>query len=71
MNIIEVIRYLTSHDGPNIPLRTLAIYCGLTHPTLSYYLHGKGQPRDDTRKQMEQGIRDLVKEIEGECKWLL
>ena len=28
MEVLEVLRYLNSEDGPNIPLRTLATYCG-------------------------------------------
>jgi len=30
MNVIEKLRYLNSADGPNIPMRTLAAYCGTT-----------------------------------------
>lgn len=50
MNIVEMIRYLNSEDGPNIPLRTLGTYCGCTHAALSNYLNGKIYPNEKMRK---------------------
>ena len=53
MNIIEIIRYLNSADGPNIPLRTLAAYCGTDHGSLSMYLNGIRKPKEETIAQMQ------------------
>lgn len=44
MEVVEVLRYMNSADGPNIPLRTLAAYCGCSHNVLSEYLNGKYNP---------------------------
>jgi len=30
MNTLDKLRYLNSADGPNIPIRTLAVYCGVS-----------------------------------------
>lgn len=70
MDILDTIRYLNSLDGPHMSLRSIAPYCGMEHDQLSRYLTGKFIPRDETRKRMEQGIRELVMEINGETKWL-
>ena len=71
MDIIETIRYLNSDDGPHMPLRAIAPYCGIDHCTLSGYLTGKFKPKEETRKQMEKGIKELILEIVREGRWLL
>ena len=71
MDIIETIRYLNNEDGPQKPLRAIDPYCGVDHSQLSLYLNGKARPKDETRLKMEQGIRELMKEIQGEGQWLL
>ena len=40
MTLREKLLELNAQDGPNISLRTLAIYCGTTQPTLSMYIKG-------------------------------
>ena len=37
-DIIKVLQYLTSEDGPNIPYRALAAYLGMTHGQLGGYI---------------------------------
>jgi transcriptional regulator with XRE-family HTH domain len=71
MDVIETLRYLNSADGPNIPLRTLGAYCGITHGMLSSYLRGERKPLPETRKQLEKGTKEMIMEIIGECRWLL
>ena len=71
MDVIETIRYLNSKDGPHMSLRAIAPYCGLEISQLSMYMTGKMEPREETRKRMEQGIKDLVNEIQEETAWLL
>ena len=70
MDIIETIRYLNSIDGPHMSLRAIAPYCGLDISQLSMYMNGKLNPKDETRKRMEKGIKELVEEIQRETEWL-
>lgn len=70
MDILDTIRYLNSPDGPHMPLRAIAPYCGIEHGALSQYLNGKMKPKPETIERMKQGIRELVNEIWRECKWL-
>ncbi len=53
MTLEQKILELTAEDGPNIPLRTLAIYCGTSHTTLSRFAHGKLGLSDKMREQIE------------------
>ena len=69
-DIVEVLRYLNSADGPNIPLRTLGVYCGVAHTAICAYLNGKAKPKEDTRKQLEKGVKELITEIFNEGRWL-
>jgi len=71
MDVIETIRYLNSDDGPHMPLRAIAPYVGVSHNTLSEYLNGVISPREETRKIMEKGVKELILEIVKEGKWLL
>jgi len=41
LNLKSQLKYLTDEDGPNIPLRTLALYCAVSHTTLSKWLNDK------------------------------
>ena len=63
MDLKTQIKTLTAEDGPNIPLRTLAIYCGVSHSTLSKWLNGKSNMTEELQEQVKQGIRELVLEI--------
>ena len=47
MNIVDMLSYLNSADGPNIPLRTLSAYCGCANSTLSNYINKKYKPSED------------------------
>lgn len=69
-DVIEVIRYLNSADGPHMPLRAIAPYLGVPFNQLAGYLHG-AVPREETRKRLEKGTRELIQEIMREGKWLL
>ena len=41
MELRQKLLELTAEDGPNIPARTLAIYCGVSSTTLIQYKNGK------------------------------
>ena len=70
MDILETIRYLNSVDGPHMPLRAIAPYCGIEYSALSLYLNNKMKPKPETIAKMKQGIKELVEQIWGETKWL-
>jgi hypothetical protein len=53
MTLEQKILELTAEDGPNVPLRTLAIYCGTSHTTLSRFAHGKLAISEKMREQIE------------------
>lgn len=65
MTLEQKILELTAEDGPNIPLRTLAIYCGTSHTTLSRFAHGKLAISEKMREQIEQGMREMAAQILG------
>lgn len=67
MNVVKVITYLNSADGPNIPLRTLAAYLGSSSASLSTYIRGKVVPSADVAAKMEKGIKELAQEIAAEA----
>ena len=46
-NIVDMLKYLNSADGPNIPLRTLAAYCGCANSTIYNYIAKKNKPSAD------------------------
>lgn len=68
MSLVQAIIDLTDQEGPNIPLRTLAIYCGVSHSTLSQYKNGKLRLSEDTEKQIRKGLQELAQEIYGMVK---
>lgn len=63
MSLEQVIIDLTDQEGPNIPLRTLAIYCGVAHSTLSQFKNGKQKISAELRGQIEKGLREMAQEI--------
>ena len=63
MKLKDQIKYLNSPDGPNISLRTLAVYCGVSHTTLSRWVNGTSGISNDLRAQIQKGIKELVAEI--------
>ena len=65
MTLEQKILELTAEDGPNIPLRTLAIYCGTSHTTLSRFAHGKLAISEKMREQIEQGMKEMAAQILG------
>lgn len=60
MTLEEKIKELTAEDGPNIPLRTLAIYCGTTHSTLGRFSRGQLGISESMRAQIEKGLREYA-----------
>lgn len=66
MTLENKIKELTMEDGPNVPLRTLALYCGTTHSTLGRFARGQLGISEKMRAQIEKGLREyaqLVSEI--------
>lgn len=74
MEVLERLRYINSADGPNIPLRTLGAYCGVSEATLSLYLTGKKKPRYQSLDKIEQGLKELAQEMMitayGNATWI-
>ena len=70
MNVIKLLQYLNSVDGPRIPMRTLAAYCGTDEGNICNYINEKRVPKEETIARLEQGLRELVLEINNEAKWL-
>ena len=60
MTLKEKIIELTAEDGPNIPLRTIALYCGTSQPTLTLYIQGKRQISQQLEAQIEKGLREYT-----------
>lgn len=60
MTLDEAIKELTAEDGPNIPLRTLAIYCGTTHPTLSRYARYRKGMSKRLKQQVIKGLKEYA-----------
>lgn len=63
MTLEQKILELTAEDGPNVPLRTLAIYCGTSHTTLSRFAHGKLAISEKMREQIEKGMEEMAQQI--------
>ncbi len=68
MNIVDMLSYLNSADGPNIPLRTLSAYCGCANSTLSNYINKKYKPSEDMEQQLKFGIGHLIREMISEWR---
>ena len=64
MSLENTIIELTDQEGPNIPLRTLAIYCGVSHSTLSLFKNGKIKISEQLRAQIWKGLKELAAEID-------
>lgn len=60
MSLENRLKELVAEDGPNIPLRTLAIYCGTTHSTLSRFMRGQLGISEQMRAQIEKGLREYT-----------
>ena len=69
MEILDMVRYLNSLDGPHMSLRAIAPYLGVSQPQLTRYLSGQQKPKEETIRQMEKGMNELLREIVGEWKW--
>lgn len=63
MTLQEKLRELNDNDGPNIPQRTLAVYCGVTQPQLNAFMKKGTGISEERRQLMERGLRELAQEI--------
>lgn len=66
MTLEQKLLELMAEDGPNIPMRTLAIYCGVNQSTISRFVRGQLGVSEATRAQIEKGLREyaqLISEI--------
>lgn len=66
LEVLEVIRYLNSLDGPHISLQALAPYVGVAPCTLSLYLSGMRKPKPETVEMIKKGLRELIEEMKRE-----
>ena len=63
MDIIKALQYFISADGPHMSIKTLSNYCCIGESTLRDYIREKYKPPENTRKQIEKGISDMLKEM--------
>ena len=66
MTLKEKLLELMAEDGPNIPMRTLALYCGVSQPMLSLYVRDKANFSPEKEAQVQKGLKefgDLVRQI--------
>lgn len=60
MSLQSKLKAINAEDGPNITLRTIAVYCGTSAATLSKYMNGKLNISDRLHAQIEKGLRELA-----------
>lgn len=63
MDLKQKLIEITAEDGPNIPLRTVAIYCGVSHATLSKFIHGKINMSPELQQQVVKGLKEMALQI--------
>ena len=68
MTIIDMLEYLNSTEGLNIPLRTLSSRCGCANSTLSNYINRKSKPNEEMEQQLKFGIGSLIREMISEWR---
>lgn len=70
MDVLPMVRYLNSKDGPHMTLAAIAPYLGVGESTLCEYLSGKYKPSKQAAEKMEKGMRELLGEIMEEWNGL-
>ena len=63
MTLQQMLLELTDPEGPNIPQRTLAVYCGIGQSQLNRFMKTGSGMSVDRQKQVEKGIKELAQEI--------
>ena len=66
MDVIKALQYFISEDGPHLSIKTLSIYCGIGESTMRDYIRGKYSPPPERRKQIEQGLSEMIEEMKRE-----
>ena len=62
MTIIEILQGLIAEDGLNIPMSTLAIYCGIPKQTMGAYIRGECNPSKEREDQIRRGLQEYLEE---------
>lgn len=63
MSLQKVLLELTDPDGPNIPQRTLAVYCGIGQSQLNRFMKLGNGIGAQKQQQIWKGLRELAAEI--------
>lgn len=63
MGLREILRELNAEDGPNIPQRTLSVYCGIDQSVISKYIRGRNVVGKEKEEMALRGLRELAAEI--------
>ena len=66
MDVIKALQYFNSIDGPHISINKLAIYCGISENTMRAYIRERCKPSAEMRRQIEQGLSEMVMEMRRE-----
>lgn len=68
LSLQKVLLELTDLDGPNIPQRTLAIYCGIGQSQLNRFMKTGSGISEEKQAQVRKGLQELAQEIYGMVK---
>ena len=63
MSLQNILLELTDPDGPNIPQRTLAIYCGVGQSQLNRFMKSGSGISEEKQAQVRKGLEELALEI--------
>lgn len=63
MSLQNILLDLNANDGPNIPQRTLAVYCGITQPQLNQFMKTGSGISEEKQAQVRKGLEELALEI--------
>ena len=63
MTLQEKLMELNASDGPNIPQRTLAVYCGISQSAVCRIIKGEKCIDDERAQEVERGLREMALQI--------
>ena len=63
MSLQNILLELTDPDGPNIPQRTLAVYCGVGQSQLNRFMKTGSGISSEKQVQIRKGLEELALEI--------
>ena len=60
MTLQEKLKELTAEDGPNVPARTIALYCGTSSTTIIQFKNGKVKVSEQLQQQIQKGLEEYT-----------